>query len=75
VLANREVIPEFIQHRAKPNVIVKAVRQLLEHADARDRMISAFDEIVSELGEGGASKKAARVILEEITGKVETKRT
>src|SRR5213078_765885 len=33
VLANREVVPEFIQHRAKPNVIAKAVRQLLEHAN------------------------------------------
>jgi lipid-A-disaccharide synthase len=68
VLAEREVVPEFIQHRAKPRAIAKAVRQLLEHSDARNGMISAFDEIIIKLGEGGASNKAAHAILKEISG-------
>jgi lipid-A-disaccharide synthase len=69
VLADREVIPEFIQHRARPDAIVKAVRQLIEEANVRDRMISEFDRIVGKLGEGGASDQAARVIIEEIGAK------
>jgi lipid-A-disaccharide synthase len=69
VLADREVVPEFIQHRARPDAIVKAVRQLIEEANARDRMISEFDRIVSKLGEGGASDQAARAIIEEIGAK------
>ena len=69
VLADREVVPEFIQHRARPDAIVKAVRRLIEEADARDRMISEFDIIVAKLGEGGASDQAARAIIEEIGAK------
>src|SRR6266404_4788016 len=69
VLADREVVPEFIQHRARPDAIVKAVRRLIEDADARDRMIFEFDTIVGKLGEGGASDQAARAIIEEIGAK------
>jgi lipid-A-disaccharide synthase len=69
VLADREVVPEFIQHRARPDGIVKAVRRLIEDADARDRMISEFDAIVGKLGEGGASDRAACAIIEEIGAK------
>src|SRR5206468_11244201 len=66
VLANKAVVPEFIQHRAKPNTIVKAVLQLINDPAARDRMISEFDQIIAKLGEGGASEKAARAIVEEL---------
>jgi lipid-A-disaccharide synthase len=66
VLAEREVVPEFIQHRAKPEAIAKAVWQLMENADARERMISDFDAIVGKLGKDEASEKAAAAIIEEI---------
>jgi lipid-A-disaccharide synthase len=70
VLAEREVVPEFIQHRAKPEAIAKAVYQLIENADTRERMISEFDAIVGQLGKGDASEKAAEAIIEEIGSNV-----
>ncbi len=73
VLADREVVPEFIQDRARPDAIVKAVRRLIEDADARDRMIAEFDAIIGKLGEGGASDQAARTIIEEIGRKIDMK--
>ena len=73
VLADREVVPEFIQHRARPDAIVKAVRRLIEDADARDRMIAEFDTIIGKLGKGGASDQAARAIIEEIGRKIDMK--
>jgi lipid-A-disaccharide synthase len=66
VLAGREVVPEFIQHRAKPEAIAKAAEHLMENADARERMISEFDAVLSKLDKGEASEKAAVAILEEI---------
>jgi lipid-A-disaccharide synthase len=66
LLADKEVVPEFIQHRAKPNAVVKALRSLIENANARERMISQFDAIIPKLGDSGASEKAARAIIEEI---------
>src|SRR5258705_9444233 len=46
LLAGKEVVQEFIQHRAKPAAIAKAVQRLMEDARARERMISEFDAIV-----------------------------
>jgi lipid-A-disaccharide synthase len=66
LLADKEVVPEFIQHRAKPNAIVKAMQPLIENANARKRMISQFDAIIPQLGGIGASQTAARAIMEEI---------
>jgi lipid-A-disaccharide synthase len=66
VLANDLIVPEFIQHQAKPSVIVKAVLKLMEKPSERARMISDFDTIIGRLGEGGASAKAAEAIMNEI---------
>ena len=66
VLANKEVVPEFIQHRATPNLIVKAVWRLMENPEARAPMIAEFDEIVGKMGKGEASEKAARAIIDEL---------
>ncbi len=66
LLADKEVVPEFIQHRAKPNAIVEALQPLIENANARERMISEFDAMVPQLGDIGASERAARAIIEEI---------
>lgn len=65
LLAGKEVVPEFIQHEAKPDAIVKIVRSLMEDADVRNRMIWEFDAMVRKLGGSGASDRAARAIIEE----------
>ncbi|HEX5490051.1 MAG TPA: lipid-A-disaccharide synthase [Candidatus Udaeobacter sp.] len=66
LLAAKEVVPEFIQHQAKPEAIAKAVALLMEESPARDRMISDFDAIIDKLGGAGASERAGRAILDEI---------
>ena len=66
LLAGKEVVPEFIQQRAKPSAIVKAVQPLIENGSAREQMISEFDVIIPKLGGSGASERAARTIIETI---------
>jgi lipid-A-disaccharide synthase len=66
LLADKEVVPEFIQQQAKPGAIAKAAQPLMEDACTRERMISEFDAIISKLGGTGASERAARAILKEI---------
>ena len=60
LLAGKEVVPEFIQHRAKPAAIAKAVQLLLEHARARERMVSEFDAIVGKLQGAAVSSPSGR---------------
>ncbi len=66
LLADKEVVPEFIQHEAKPDTIAKAVRLLMQEVNVRDRMISDFAAIISKLGGHGASDRAAQGILQEL---------
>ncbi len=66
LLADKEVVPEFIQQQAKPGAIAKAMGPLVEDVHAREQMISAFDAIISKLDGGGASEHAAQAILAEI---------
>jgi len=66
LLADKQVVPEFIQQQAKPGAIAKAMGPLVEDVQARQQMISAFDAIISRLGGGGASERAAQAILEEL---------
>jgi lipid-A-disaccharide synthase len=68
VLADREIVPEFLQHEARPAAITKSVLQLMNESSARERMISEFDAIIEKLGETGASAKAAQAILQELRG-------
>ena len=69
VLAGREIVPEFIQHEARPDSISKAVLKLMNDQAAREVMISEFNAIIAKLGETGASAKAARVIVDELDRK------
>lgn len=66
VLAGRQIVPEFLQHEARPNAIADALLQLLDDRAARQEMISSFDAIIEKLGEAGASRRAAQAILAEL---------
>jgi lipid-A-disaccharide synthase len=66
VLADREIVPEFIQGNAQPSAIAAAVANLLDDRPRREQMLVDFDKVISKLGKGGANDAAARAILKEI---------
>jgi lipid A disaccharide synthetase len=66
ILANKEIVPEFIQHAAQPRELARAVSRLIDEPAAREKMISELDAIISSLGDGGASENAAQAILGEL---------
>ncbi|MGI8437992.1 MAG: lipid-A-disaccharide synthase, partial [Chthoniobacterales bacterium] len=66
VLAGREIVPEFIQHRADPRAIANAILRFMKNPSARETVVKEFDKIIATLGREGASMTAARAILEEI---------
>jgi lipid-A-disaccharide synthase len=68
VLAGREIVPEFIQHEARPGLIARDVLDLLEDSRRRERMQADFAEVIAKLGKGGASEVAARAIVEAVRG-------
>lgn len=63
VLANKEIVPEFIQGEARPAAIAAEVRGLLENSARREQMLADLDAVIGQLGAGGANETAARALL------------
>ena len=66
VLANREIVPEFIQHKAQPRTLAAAVARLLTDKSERARMLSDFAGVAQKLGRGEAGENAADAIITEL---------
>ena len=66
VLAGREIVPEFIQHRAQPPAIAAAVARLLTDKSERARMLSDFAGVAQKLGGGEVEMNAANAIITEL---------
>src|SRR5262249_40604086 len=66
ILAGREIIPEFIQHEAKPQDIADAVWDLYSNSPARADMLADMNRVTDSLGKSGANRRAAEVVLCEL---------
>jgi lipid-A-disaccharide synthase len=68
ILANEEVFPEFVQGDATAENIARASLEFLNDAARRNWVKTRLREIVSSLGETGASRRAAEAILNLVNG-------
>ena len=66
VLADREIVPEFIQHEARPRQIASTVKRLLSDQSERTRMLNNFDSVAKKLGSSEATANAADAIIAEL---------
>ena len=66
VLADREIVPEFIQHKAQPRAIAAAVARLLTNKSERARMLADFAGVAQMLGRGEAGENAADAMITEL---------
>ncbi len=69
LLANEEIFPEFIQGDATPDRIVRAALELLRDEGRRARIKARLAEIVASLGGPGATRRAAKAIMETLGAK------
>jgi lipid-A-disaccharide synthase len=65
LVAGRTIVPELIQDEANAERLIGEVRALLNDREAYNRMKDGLREVRHALGEPGASRRAARVVLEE----------
>ena len=65
LLLNRQAVPEFLQGRAKPEVLAREVQGLLTDAAAAAGQAADLDAAARALGEGGEapSVRAARAVI------------
>jgi len=71
ILQQREVMPEFLQERCRPELITPALLRLLTEPAARQAQIDACRAVAVQLGSAeaiGPSARAARAVLAMVAG-------
>ena len=63
ILAQKQIVPEFVQGAAQPAKLAAELGRLLDDPARRAQMVSDFDQVISRLGAGGASETAAHALL------------
>jgi lipid-A-disaccharide synthase len=63
LLAGTRVMPEFLQSAATPEKLAEAAGNFLTRPFLRDAVRAKLDEVVAQLGQPGASTRAARAIV------------
>ena len=66
VVAERAVVPEFVQHRATPTRVAQAMVALLRDEERCEAMQAGLREVKQRLGPPGAVERAASVVLETL---------
>jgi lipid-A-disaccharide synthase len=64
LIANNEVVREIIQDDLNPYSLEREIKRLSK-PDVRKKMLKEYEDIRIKLGEGGASDRAASIVLEE----------
>ena len=67
LIANREIVPEFIQQQMNPETLVKVLIPLLSDTPEREKMISNYKQITEKLGQGGVYRRSAKLIVDKIS--------
>jgi lipid-A-disaccharide synthase len=70
LLAEREIVREFLQEDAQPAAIAAEVGRLLDGPEARSALQGDLREVIARLGEPGASGRAAEAILAATDGEI-----
>lgn len=66
-IAERMVIPEFVQDDLEPIAVANALEPLLDHDSPRRRaMVADLDAVRAALGDAGASERVATMVLEMV---------
>ena len=65
LVAGRKVVPELIQQDATADRLCREAERLLQDADSYDQMKVALRAVREALGQPGASRRAAEVVLAE----------
>ena len=68
LLAGKPVVPELIQHDFSAPKLASQLEYLLDHAEARAKMVEELRSVKARLGPGGAISRAADAVLGVLRG-------
>jgi lipid-A-disaccharide synthase len=72
ILAGKEIVPEMLQSKMRPELLAREVAELCEDGAKRETMIEELKSVRERLGAPGASMKAAQIVREVLEESAET---
>lgn len=66
LILDRPAVTELIQDELNPTSIVSELKKILEDGKPRNQMLHDYEELWSKLGSGGASERAAKLIVSDL---------
>lgn len=66
VIAERKIVPEFIQYKFRWNYMLPRMEAMLFNDEERNRVIHDLNQIKQKLGEPGASQRSAAIAMSMI---------
>ncbi len=66
LVVGREVVKELVADGMTVRNITEELKRILPEGDARERMLADYDEMIRILGEPGASRRAAGMMIESL---------
>lgn len=67
LILGREAFREYLQDAAQPQALADGIAPLLSETPERAASVAATAEVVRALGDGGAAKRAAQLVWEELS--------
>lgn len=67
LIMDAPVVPEMIQQDCTPSQVERALQPLLKPTNERREMLDSFGELVTKLGGTGASERAARELIRQLS--------
>ena len=66
IIMNKDIVPELVQTKAKPQIISSVILKILNDKDFRNNMITSLDDVKKNLKTSGAAQKVAKEISDNI---------
>ncbi len=66
LILNRPALKELVQDELNPKSIVSELKKVLEEGESRNQILKDYDELWEKLGSGGASERAAKLIVSDL---------
>ncbi|MDR1779666.1 MAG: lipid-A-disaccharide synthase [Tannerella sp.] len=67
LIGGREIVKELFGAKFSRRRIFRELTQLVDDAEYRRKMVDGYDEIIATLGRSGASRRAAQLIIADLT--------
>lgn len=66
LILDRPAVKELIQDELNPKSIVSELKKVLKEGETQTRILNDYDELWDKLGSGGASERAASLIVNDL---------